>query len=124
MTAHTAVVLGASNKTDRYSYKAMKLLIENGVSVIPVHPVLKEIEGISCVPNLAGITTSIDTLTVYIGADRMTSIRDDIIKLNPGRVIFNPGTENNEVIAAIEAKGIKCLRACTLVMLKTGQFFL
>ena len=35
-------VLGASNKPDRYSYKAIKLLQECGHHVFPVHPKLQE----------------------------------------------------------------------------------
>ena len=38
------------------------------------------------------------------------------------RVIFNPGTENGELEAALRAAGIESEEACTLVLLRTGQF--
>jgi len=45
-----------------------------------------------------------------------------IISLKPGRVIFNPGTENPELMERLDAANIPYLQACTLVMLRAGQF--
>jgi hypothetical protein len=42
--------------------------------------------------------------------------------MKPGRVIFNPGTENPELMEMLDAAGIPYLEACTLVMLRAGQF--
>lgn len=38
-------ILGASDKPDRYSNKALHLLREHGHEDIPVHPAIPEIEG-------------------------------------------------------------------------------
>ncbi len=46
------VVLGASNKEDRYSYKAVKLLLEYGHEVVPIHPKLDKVLGL---PVLSGV---------------------------------------------------------------------
>jgi hypothetical protein len=37
-------------------------------------------------------------------------------------VIFNPGTENAELAAKLQAVGICAEQACTLVLLQSGQF--
>jgi len=42
--------------------------------------------------------------------------------LKPGRVIFNPGTENSELVERLEGNDILVEEACTLVLLRTGQF--
>lgn len=34
----TVAVLGASDKPDRYSNRAVRLLLEHGYTVLPVHP--------------------------------------------------------------------------------------
>ena len=60
----TTVVLGASVKPERYSNKALRMLREHGHTVIPVHPLHKEIEGIKAVPALSEIIGEIDTVTV------------------------------------------------------------
>ncbi len=47
---------------------------------------------------------------------------EEVVRLGPRRVIFNPGTENAVVIETLSRSGIECVEGCTLVMLKTGQF--
>jgi uncharacterized protein len=47
---------------------------------------------------------------------------DYILDIQPRRVIFNPGTENDELMQLLQEKGIEGLEACTLVMLGTGQY--
>ena len=47
---------------------------------------------------------------------------DDIVALNPGRVIFNPGTESAQLQQALTQAKIDWFEACTLVMLKTDTF--
>jgi hypothetical protein len=36
--------------------------------------------------------------------------------------VFNPGTENPDLEQLAEDAGIETIRACTLVMLSTGQY--
>ena len=118
----TVVVLGASPKPERYSNQAVRALVEHGHRVIPVHPLLKKIAGVVVVPALSGVKDPVNTLTLYVGPERGKELLDDMINLGPDRVIMNPGTESDEIEEALNAKGIAVLRACTLVMLRTGQF--
>jgi hypothetical protein len=59
---------------------------------------------------------------MYVSAKLSTPVIDEIILLKPGRVIFNPGTENAELYQALSAAGIPFEEACTLVLLNSGQF--
>jgi len=116
-------VLGASPKPDRYANKAVRLLMENGHAVIPVNPAYAEVEGLAVVPTLSALTPgSVDTLTLYMGADRLRPLLEAMIALKPRRVIMNPGTEDAEIRAKLETAGIHVEEACTLVLLRTGQF--
>lgn len=116
------VVLGASPNPERYSYKAVCMLLENGHDVIPVHPMADKIENIQVVAKLSQVSGKVDTLTLYLSADALTPLEQDIIKLNPKRVIFNPGTENQPLMQSLRQHGINVVTACTLVLLRTGQF--
>jgi len=118
----TVVVLGASPKPERYSNKAVRLLLEHGHRVIPVHPAIKEIESLPVVPALKHIKDAVDTLTVYLSPALSAPLQPDILNLKPERVIFNPGTENPELKQALEREGIVAEEACTLVLLNTEQF--
>ena len=115
-------VIGASNKPDRYSYQAVKLLQEKGHQVYPVHQRIIDIDGLSVYPSINDIRDPIDTISLYVAADISTKLGDDIIARKPRRIIFNPGAENALLEARAKEKGIIPLNACTLVMLRTGQF--
>jgi hypothetical protein len=45
-----------------------------------------------------------------------------MLALQPKRIIFNPGTENDELMSLASKQGIICQEACTLVLLSTGQY--
>lgn len=121
--AHSNVaVLGASPKEERYSYKAVKMLDEYGHHPIPVHPSGHEVLGRISLKSLDDLADPIDTLTMYVGAKISDGELDRILKLNPRRVIFNPGAENPGLEEKLRAAGIEVVEACTLVMLRTEQF--
>ena len=122
MDSKKVVVLGASNKEDRFSYKAMKLLDKFGYEPLPVHPTLSDIEGFKVFNSLSDIREKIGTLTLYVGPKRISPMIPDILSLKPGRVILNPGTESDELKKALKEAGISFIEACTIIMLKTGQF--
>ena len=63
-----------------------------------------------------------DSVTLYLGEARQPVIYDYILRLMPKRIIFNPGTENEELKDLAAAKGIESIEACTLVMLSVGNF--
>jgi predicted CoA-binding protein len=119
---HHVVVLGASPKPARYSNQAVRLLLEHGYRVTPVHPKFERIEGLQATASISDIEGSVDTLTLYVGPERITPMIDDILELNPGRVICNPGTESGELQHRLDAEGIPWIEGCTLVMLRLGNF--
>ena len=118
----TVVVLGASVKPQRYSYRAVKLLLQYNHKVIPVHPKLTCIDELAVVASLSDISISVDTLALYVGAERSHPLIDEIIALKPGRVIFNPGTESKRLEEKLSSEGIPFIHDCTLVMLQSNQF--
>ena len=122
MKTQTVVVLGASDKQHRYSYKAIKLLEQYGHNIIPIHPKLTDIDGLSVISSLSDINEAVDTLTLYIGADRSKLLLNEIIELKPKRVIFNPGTESEMLTERLLQEEITFIHDCTLIMLETNQF--
>lgn len=116
------LVIGASDNPERCSHQALVLLREHGHGAVPVHPRLGSIEGIPVVPDISAVQSGIDTVTMYVGPQISTGLAEKLIALRPRRVIFNPGAENPELTAKLESAGIACEEACTLVLLRTGQF--
>ncbi len=121
--SHHVVVLGATAKPERYANQAIRLLREKGISPItPVHPKLAVSEGLPVTNKLSEVPQPVDTLTLYVGSARLEPMIDDILAIKPGRVIFNPGTESPTLQQALNTADIPWEEACTLVLLRTGQF--
>lgn len=64
----------------------------------------------------------VDTITLYIGPQRQPQWYEYLLSLKPKRIIFNPGTENDEFEKMAEDAGIEVVEGCTLVMLRSRQF--
>jgi hypothetical protein len=122
MGQEKVLLLGASPKSERYSNKAFHKLRENGHDVIPVNPRYDAIEDTPCLSEIGEVSEEIDTVSVYVGPDRLKSMLDDLIKLSPSRVILNPGTESDEIVRELEEADIPVQKACTLVLLSSGRF--
>ncbi len=119
--AETVAVLGASPNPQRYSFKAVELLNQYGHRVVPVNPYHTEVAGQACVAEL-GQLAKVDTVTLYVNPTLLEKHMPALIALAPGRVIFNPGSESPALAAQLQAAGIATEEACTLVLLRTGQY--
>jgi uncharacterized protein len=115
------VVLGASDNPSRYSYLAINRLNAHQHPVVAIGKKEGEVAGIHITkehPSEAGV----DTITLYLNPANQKPYYDYILSLHPKRIIFNPGTENDELIEMAEQNGIEAVMGCTLVMLSTGQY--
>jgi predicted CoA-binding protein len=115
------VIIGATPNSDRYAYKATELLKKHHHEVFPIGIKAGQI-GDSEIITSKPILEDIHTVTLYIAAERQPEYEEYIYSLNPKRIIFNPGTENDDFCKRAETKGITCEYACTLVLLNTGNF--
>jgi predicted CoA-binding protein len=118
----TVAVLGASPKEDRFSFKAVRLLKQHGFVPIPVHPAGHTVDGVAGVSSLDKISSQVDTVSVYVNAHISDAEKDNILKLQPRRVVFNPGAENEKLANELENAGIEVVRHCTLVLLRSDLF--
>ena len=115
------IVIGASPNTDRYSFKATMSLQSHKHTVYPIGIKKGIINGLTII-NDKPLIENIDTITLYIGPDNQPEWYDYILSLKPKRIIFNPGTENAELIKLANDNGIETEIACTLVLLSINQY--
>ncbi len=115
------LVIGASLKPERYSNMAIKSLRKHGFDVVAIglkEGIVSDTQIQVGMPDIAGI----DTVTMYINPHRQADFYEYILSLKPGRVIFNPGTENIDFINLLQKNKIQVVQNCTLVMLNSGLF--
>ncbi len=115
------LVLGASAKPDRYSNFVIKKLVKNDVETVAFGLKEGEVNGITIATKLLDYK-NIHTVTLYLNPIHQKTYYDYIIGLNPKRVIFNPGTENAELMKLLKKHHIEFEIACSLVLLSTDQY--
>ncbi len=117
------VIIGATTNPSRYAYFAADRLTNAGHEIVPVgikkgEVFGEEIQDIKQAPQVEDV----DTVTLYLGARHQPEYYDYLLSLNPKRIIFNPGTENPELVKLANEQGIQTENACTLVMLGSGVY--
>jgi predicted CoA-binding protein len=115
------LVIGASTNPAQYSHLAVKKLLAAGHGVEAIGREEFYIENISIATTMSPFE-GIDTVTIYLNADRQKAYQEYILSLEPKRIIFNPGAENPDFLKEATNKGIDTLEACTLVMLSAGTY--
>jgi predicted CoA-binding protein len=117
----STLVLGASVNTERYSNRAIYKLKERkietfaiGAKTGTVLDVVIETEKVEF--------ENLNTVTIYLNPTRQKEYYKYLVKLKPNRVIFNPGTENQELIKLLKENEIEVELGCTLVLLHLNEY--
>lgn len=121
MSERVTLVLGASEKTDRYANIAIRRLLDAGEKVVAVGNKSGEVRGVEILTTFPK-EIDIHTITLYVSAKNQLPYYESILYANPKRVIFNPGTYNDELEDLLKSKNIKFESACTLVMLSANTY--
>lgn len=115
------LVLGASPNPIRFSYKAVKSLIRHGYEVVPIGIREGDIMWQKIIVGKPKMT-DIHTITIYLNPENQKEYYDYILELAPKRLIFNPGSENQELIEIAMKNNIEVSIACTLIMLNSNNY--
>lgn len=121
MSSKKTLVLGASDNPSRYSNIAINRLRAYGHEVVAIGNKKGKVGDVEIITERPEMK-DIDTITLYLNPTNQKPFYDYIASLKPRRIIFNPGTENDELERRMAQEGTNTLEACTLVMLSVGQY--
>lgn len=112
-----AVILGASPDPAKFGNKAVRAFARAGWSVTPVNPGAAPVDGHPAVASLAEAPPRADVVTVYLPPRVGVTLADEIAAAAPKEVWLNPGADAPEVVAALQARGLKTRELCSIVEL-------
>lgn len=121
MTNKKTVLIGAGTDPSRYAYRASHSLVSHGHDLFPMGIHAGTVAGKEILLEKKAIE-DVDTVTLYISPKRQPEWYDYVLDLKPKRIIFNPGTENEEFEDLAKKAGIEVVEGCTLVMLSIGTY--
>ncbi|MFN2261419.1 MAG: CoA-binding protein [Psychroflexus sp.] len=115
------LIIGVSENEQRYANRVMKILVEKGHEVIAIGKNPGKVSGVKIIAEKIEIE-DLHTVTLYINAEIQKEYYDYIIAQEPKRVIFNPGSSNEEFEKSLKNEGIQVLNSCSLIMLTADQY--
>ena len=121
MMKKKTLVIGASLKEERYSHKAIHRLVSKNQPTVAIGLRKGAIAGVT-IETEKNLFKEVHTVTLYLNPKRQKEYYNYIISLNPKRVIFNPGTENFDLVHLLKENNITYEFSCTLVLLATNQY--
>jgi uncharacterized protein len=117
-TVRTIAVVGMSDKTWRASHHIGTYLASNGYRVLPVNPVLQQVIGLACYPDLESAQTAardqtgagIDLVDVFRASEHVPGLVDDVIRLSIPYLWLQDDVVHDEAVARAREAGVKCVQ--------------
>lgn len=105
----TIAVVGASNNSERDSYKVMKVLIDHGYKVFPINPNQegKLILGRLCYADLSSISDQIDMVDIFRAEDAILGVTKEAIKIGAKVLWTQLGLISKEASELAKDAGLK-----------------
>lgn len=113
--SQTIAIVGASKDRRKYGNKSIRAFKDGGWTVYPINPKEAEIEGLKCYASVSEVPGTLDRVSMYVPPAVGKKLLDDIASKKPGELFFNPGSDDDEVVAQARAKGLNAIVACSIV---------
>jgi uncharacterized protein len=113
--SRSVIIVGASNRRDRYANKAVRAYRDVGWTVYPVHPVEKVVEGIPCWPTVDSVPGRAMTMSLYVPPAVGLTVLGAAVAKGVRDVYVNPGAGSPELVERIHSLGMNPIEACSIV---------
>jgi predicted CoA-binding protein len=112
-------VAGASVDRAKYGNKVLRTYQQRGLEVVPIHPKEATIEGLATVPNVDGLPSGIEALSIVTPPAITEQVVQAAARRGIKHVWMQPGAESPAAIAAAQAAGMNVIAdgTCLLVVL-------
>jgi hypothetical protein len=108
-------VIGASSDRRKFGNRAVRAFQRLGYEVYPVNPHEAEVEGLKTWRSVADVPGPLDMVSVYVPPHVGIGLLDDIAAAHPAEVWFNPGSEDDALLARARTLGLDPILACSIV---------
>ena len=102
----TIAVIGASKDSTKPSRTVMEYLMKNGYVCYPVNPTVGEISGLKFYKSITDIPAEIDVADVFLPAEVVNNVIDDIIKKKVKVLWLQEGIVNEKAAVLAQKNGI------------------
>jgi predicted CoA-binding protein len=108
------IVVGDVLNKDKYAYRILNALKENGFETVGVNP--RDVSG-KLYRNLNEIPYKIDVIDLCINPINGIKIVEIAAELGVNKILIQPGAESSEILSLCKKKGIIAIEGCALIEL-------
>jgi uncharacterized protein len=105
-TSSTIAVIGMKDITYKPSYYVPKYLLDHGYEIIPVNPLVEEIEGLKSYPDLHSVPKPIDIVEVFRRSEDVLPHAQEALEVRPRAFWMQSGIVNMEAAELLARSGI------------------
>lgn len=120
LSGNRFAVAGASRDRDKYGNKVLRAYQQNSLDVIPINPSVDRVEGLTAVPNVAGLPRDVHGISIVTPPQATERIVADAIDHGIKHIWMQPGAESPLAIEFAERNGANVIAGgpCILVALR------
>lgn len=102
----SVVIIGVSADRSKFGNKAVRAFVQQGWTVYPVHPRETIIEGLKTYASVRDLPGPVTLATLYLRPELGLSVIPELAQQGITRLLLNPGTASEELVALAEEHGI------------------
>jgi predicted CoA-binding protein len=105
-TSRTIAVVGMKEVTYKPSYYVPKYLLDHGYEIIPVNPLIDQVDGIKAYPDLRSLPGPVDIVDVFRRSGDIMPHAQEAMELRPRAFWMQSGIINKEAAEMLARAGI------------------
>ncbi|HCY40866.1 MAG TPA: CoA-binding protein [Prolixibacteraceae bacterium] len=102
ISAKNIAVVGMSRSGKKFGNMAVKELKDKGYEIFPVHPEAKEIDGLTCYPDLKSLSGKVDGVWISIPPKNVLPVLEEAAQIGLKNIWLQQGAWSKEVQETID----------------------
>lgn len=109
-------VVGMSRSGKKFGNMAGKELKAKGYEIFPVHPEAREIDGMSCYPDLKSLNGKVDGLWISVPSQKVSPILEEAAQIGLKNIWLQQGAWSTEVQTTIDRLNLQVVTKKCIMM--------
>jgi uncharacterized protein len=118
------IFYGVSSNKAKFGNSVIKHLVKNGSSVFPVHPEIKELDGIKCYKSIEEIENKPDAAIILLSPENTGKVLQNIYDAGIKNVWIQQRSESEKAISFCRDKGINLIHGECILMFSEPVTFI
>lgn len=119
----TIALVGVSRSGRKFGNYAMRTLRAKGYTIIPVHPVAAQIDGVDCVSRLAKVPPDVRAALIVLPHAQSLAVVREAADAGIRHVWLQQGAESPAVVALCEELGLHAVSGHCILMFASATGF-